>query len=166
MSFNANTYYGTDGTLALSDVDGFDGFASYFGEGGAVGRVTNVTIAVTTEVKAFHELGSRAPKELRAGNFSISGTVERAYINGAMLKVMLGDYAEKEEAAGFKIPSFNMKIILDNLKPPGDEGNSVLTVYGAIFDTWVFRLPEDDFVLDKLSFKAKRISVADSEVPA
>jgi hypothetical protein len=163
--FNSNTYYGTDGTLSLSDVDGFDGFATYFGEDGAVGRVTNVTVAVTTEVKAFHELGSRAPRELRAGNFAISGSVERAYISGAMLKVMLGSYAENEEAAGFKIPSFNMKIILDNLKPPGDEGNSILTVYGAIFDTWQFRLPEDDFVLERLSFKAKRISIQDTEVP-
>ena len=162
--FNSNTYYGTDGTLSLSDVDGFEGFGSYFGEDGAVGRVTNVTVSVATEVKAFHELGSRAPKELRAGNFSISGSVERAYINGAMLKVMLGQYAEAEEAAGFKIPSFNMKIILDNLKPPGDEGNSILTIYGAVFDSWQFRLPEDDFVLERLSFQARRIAIQDTEI--
>ena len=103
MAFNTSTYFGTDGSISLSDVDGFGGFTGYFGESGAVGRVTNVSIAVTTEVKTFHELGSRAPRELRAGNFTITGTVERAYINGAMLKVMLGDYAEKEEAAGFKI---------------------------------------------------------------
>src|SRR6476646_6381005 len=117
MSFNTSTYFGTDGSISLSDVDGFDAFDNYFGEGGAVGRVTNISISVATEVKTFHELGSRAPRELRAGNFSISGTVERAYINGAMVKVMLGDYAEKEESAGFKIPTFNMKIILDNLAP-------------------------------------------------
>jgi hypothetical protein len=166
VAFNTSTYFGTDGSIALSDVDGFAGFTSYFGEAGAVGRVTNVSVSVVTQLKTFHELGSRAPRELRAGNFSISGSVERAYINGAMLKVMLGDYAEKEEAAGFKIPTFNMKVILDNLVPPGDAGNSVLTIYGAMFDSWSFKLPEDDFVLERLTFQAKRVSIADAEVGA
>lgn len=164
--FNTSTFYGTDGSLALSDVDGFEGFNSYFGEDGLVGRVTGISIRASTEVKPFHELGSRSAKELRAGNISISGTVERAYINGALLKLMLGLYAENEEVPGYKIPTFNLKIILDNLKPEGDAGNSILTVYGLIFDTWRFNLPEDDFVLEKLSFKAKRIAIQDSEVPA
>jgi hypothetical protein len=40
----------------------------------------------------------------------------------------------------------------------------VLTVYGVIFSSWQFNLPEDDFVLEKLSFKAKRISAEDTAV--
>ena len=164
--FNTNTFYGTDGVLTLSDPDGItpEVFGEYFGEGGIVGRVTNVSLAVSIDVKAFHELGSHAPRELRAGNISIGGTVDRAFINGALLKLMLGQYAESEETAAFKIPSFNMKISLDNLKPEGDAGNGVLTVYGVIFSSWQFNLPEDDFVLEKLSFKAKRISAEDTAV--
>lgn len=164
--FNTNTFYGTDGVLTLSDPDGItpEVFGEYFGEGGIVGRVTNVSLAVSIDVKAFHELGSHAPRELRAGNISIGGTVDRAFINGALLKLMLGQYAETEETAAFKIPSFNMKISLDNLKPEGDAGNGVLTVYGVIFSSWQFNLPEDDFVLEKLSFKAKRISAEDTAV--
>jgi hypothetical protein len=57
-----------------------------------------------------------------------------------------------------------MKVSLDNLKPEGDAGNGVLTVYGVIFSSWQFNLPEDDFVLEKLSFKAKRISAEDTAV--
>ena len=164
--FNTNTFYGTDGVLTLSDPDGItpEVFGEYFGEGGIVGRVTNVSLAVSIDVKAFHELGSHAPRELRAGNISIGGTVDRAFSNGALLKLMLGQYAETEETAAFKIPSFNMKISLDNLKPEGDAGNGVLTVYGVIFSSWQFNLPEDDFVLEKLSFKAKRISAEDTAV--
>lgn len=163
---NSRNFCGTDGTLVLSDPDGLDTavFTELWGESGVVGRVVNVSIAVTTEVKAFYELGSRSAKELRAGNITISGTVERAYLNGALLKLMLGQYAESEEAVGFRIPSFNMKLILDNLMPPGDEGNSVLTVYGVIFDTWQTALPEDDFMLEKLSFKARRLAIADAPV--
>jgi hypothetical protein len=164
--FNTNTFYGTDGVLPLSDPDGFapETFTEYFGEGGIVGRVTNVALSVSIDVKEFHELGSHAPRELRAGNISIGGTVDRAFINGALLRLMLGQYAESEETAPFKIPSFNMKVSLDNLKPEGDAGNGVLTVYGVIFNSWQFNLPEDDFVLEKLSFRAKRITAEDTAV--
>jgi hypothetical protein len=164
--FNTGTFYGTDGILTVSDPDGFeaDAFAAYFGEGGVVGRVTNVSLSVTIDLKTFHELGSHAPKEIRAGNISIGGTVDRAFINGALLKLMLGQYAQNEETAAFKIPSFNMKVSLDNLKPEGDAGNGVLTVYGVIFNSWQFNLPENDFVLENLSFKGKRITTEDTAV--
>jgi hypothetical protein len=164
--FNSRNFCGTDGTLVLSDPVGLDTavFTGYWGESGVVGRVVNVSIAVSTEVKPFYELGSRAAKELRAGNIAITGTVERAYLNGALLTLMLGQYATNEEAAGFTIPSFDMKLILDNLMPAGDEGNSVLTVYGVIFDSWQTALPEDDFMLEKLSFKARRIAITDTEL--
>lgn len=164
--FNANVYSGADGSLTISDPDGLDAevFGKYFGESGQVGRVTNVSIAVSTQIRAFHEMGTHGTKELRAGNTQVSGTVERAYINGALLRLMLGKNATDEEAAPLKIPSFNMKVILDNLQPEGDAGNSVLTLYGVIFDSWQFNLPEDDFVLERMTFRARRVGVSDVEV--
>jgi hypothetical protein len=169
--FNTNTFFGIDGILTLSDADpaafDADSFTKYFGEDGIVGRVTNVKLSISTEIKSFHEMGSHAPKEIRAGNITIGGTVERAYINGALLKLMLGKYAEETETAtAFKIPKFNMKIALDNLQLEGDQGNSVLTVYDVIFNNWQFHLPEDDFVLEQLSFRARRIGVVDTEMSA
>lgn len=163
---NTSTYFGTDGSLSVSDPDGLDtdAFGEYFGESGAVARLVNVSIAVTTQVKTFYELGSRLPSELRAGNIAISGTVDRAYVNAALLRLMLGDYVVGEETAGMKVPTFNMKLILDNLRPAGDEGNSVLTVYGVVFDTWQWNLPEDDFALERLAFKARRLAVVDTPV--
>jgi hypothetical protein len=165
--YNTSTYTGTDGVLTLSDADPFtpDLFTAYFGEGGAVGRVTNIAIAVMTDIKVFHELGSHAPRELRAGNVHISGSVERAFVNGALLRLMLGQYATDEESVAFKVPIFNMKILLDNLKPEGNDGNAILTLYGVMFDSWSFALPEDDFVLERLTFKARRIVSEDTEVP-
>src|ERR1041384_6029529 len=100
--FNTNTFYGTDGVLTLSDPDGItpEVFGEYFGEGGIVGRVTNVSLAVSIDVKAFHELGSHAPRELRAGNISIGGTVDRAFINGALAEAMVGPDSGGGEDAG------------------------------------------------------------------
>jgi hypothetical protein len=165
--FNSDTYFGTDGVLTLSDPVGVPGetFTGYFGESGTVGRLKNVTLHASMAIRPFYELGSRAAKELRAGNIAIGGTVERAYINGALLKLMLGEYAENQESTGFRIPMFNMKLTLDNMKIAGEEGNSVLTVYGVIFSTWQFDLPEDDFVLEKLNFQAHRIAVEDKPLP-
>ena len=163
---NTNTFFGTDGSLVVSDPSHPDAveFATYFVENGVVGRVMGVSVIVTTEIKAHYEIGSRAPKELRAGNIAIAGAVERAYINGAMLKLMLGQYATSEETPGFVIPTFTMKLILDNALPPGDPGNSILDLHGVMFDTWQVHLPEDDFMLEKLTFKAKRIAVTDNQV--
>ena len=62
------------------------------------------------------------------------------------------------------IPYFTMKLAVDNLSPVGEEGNSILTVFGVMFDSWQVNLPEDDFMLERLSFKARRIQVEDKEV--
>jgi hypothetical protein len=165
---NSYTYFGTDGSLTVSDPDGLetDAFTQYFGESGAVARVVNVGVSVTTDVHAFYEIGQRLPSELRAGNIAISGTVERAYVNGALLRLMLGQYAVAEETPGLKVPTFNMKLILDNLRPAGEDGNSVLTLYGVVFQSWQWNLPEADFALERLAFKARRLAVADNPVPA
>jgi len=165
---NTSTYFGTDGSLTLSDPRGLDDpdvFADFFGESGAVARVVNVAIQVTTRVHAFYEMGSRLPSELRTGNIAVSGSVERAYVNGALLRMMLGPYAVAEESPGLAVPTFNMKLILDNLRPPGNDGNSLLTVYGVVFDSWQWNLPEADFSMERLSFRARRLMVADNPVP-
>jgi hypothetical protein len=166
--YNTNVFFGTDGELTLSTVaegsPAGETITTYLGESGVVGRVINVTLRVTMQLKPFHELGSRAPKELRAGNIAVSGTVERAHLNGALLKLMLGQYASEEETTPFAIPSFNMAIALDNVAPQGDAAISALKVYGVKFDSWQFNLPEDDFVLEHLTFKALRIQSTDTEL--
>jgi hypothetical protein len=163
---NTTTYFGTDGTLVISGPHDFDAdaFAALLPQDGQVARVVNVTLALTTDIKPFHEMGARYPSELRAGNITISGTVERAYINGALLRLMIGQYAIEPESAGLPIPSFTMKVAVDNLAPAGEDGNSILTVYGLMFDSWQVNLPEDDFMLERLTFKARRIQVQDKEI--
>src|SRR5262245_20820687 len=103
--FNTRTFYGTDGTLTLANQTAMevDEMTSYFGEGNVVGRVVDVKLSIATEIQAFHELGSRLPRELRAGKIEIAGSIDRAYVNGAMLRLMLGQYATTEEAPGFTI---------------------------------------------------------------
>lgn len=164
--YNANVYSGADGTLTISEPTGFPGeeLQRYFGESGQVGRVQDVSVAVSTVVRPFHELGSALPRELRSGNVTIAGSVGRAYVNGALLRLMLGPLATDEEREPVRLPTFNMTLILDNLLPAGDAGNSVLTVYGVMFDTWQLTVPEDDFVLERLTFRARRVAVRDVEV--
>jgi predicted RecB family endonuclease len=87
-------YTGADGSITLSTPEGAEGAAAQavIDDNAmiSVGRATGVTIEVTSDVKAFHEIGQRYASELRPGNIAISGTINRAYINGALIKLMLG----------------------------------------------------------------------------
>lgn len=165
--FNTRTFYGTDGTLTVARQTALppEALTSYLGEGNVIGRVVGVQLNVATRVHGFYEIGRRTPRELRAGRIEISGSIERAYVNGALLRLMLGEYATTEEAPGFVIPNLDMVVALDNQTPPGDPGNSALTVYNVMFDRWRLDLPAEDFTLEHATFKAQRISVADIEVP-
>ena len=127
-----------------------------------VGRATNVEVKVESELKAFHELGQRYPTDLRPGNVNISGTIERAYINGALLKLFLGDAATARPQGTFLSPTFDLVLKLEN---PGisteDKIVSTVTVHGVKFENWNYKIPEDDFVMESVSFKGLWISVED-----
>src|SRR5215510_1545876 len=79
-----------------------------------IGRCTGVQVRVTNEVRPFHELGQRFATELRSGNMNVYGSIDRAYINGALLRLMLGDAADNRPAGSFVSPSFNLSLQLLN----------------------------------------------------
>ncbi|HEX4964783.1 MAG TPA: hypothetical protein VF173_28480 [Thermoanaerobaculia bacterium] len=117
-----------------------------------IGRATGVTVRVTNDVKPFHELGQRFPTELRPGNVNVFGTIDRAYINGALLRLMLGDAADSRPAGTFVGPSFNLSLQLQNPNLP--DTTATVTVMGVQIEEWSYSLPEDDFVMEQVSFRA------------
>lgn len=125
-----------------------------------IGRCTGVTIRVTNDVRAFHELGQRFATELRSGNINVSGSIDRAYINGALLKLMLGDASTSRPATTFVSPSFNLTVELKN--PATPDSTATVTVMGVQLDSWSYSLPEDEFVLEKVGFKALWLKVEDA----
>lgn len=156
-------YRGSDGTISLAVEPGPEGDkASAVNEAyqlTPIGRVTGVTVRVTNDVEAFHELGQRFATELRPGNVNVYGTIDRAYINGALLKLMLGDAADSRPAGTFVSPSFNLNVRLENPSLPGV--TSTVTVMGVKVEEWVYNLPEDDFAMEKVSFRALWVKVED-----
>jgi hypothetical protein len=124
-----------------------------------IGRVTGVTVRVTNDVEAFHELGQRFATELRPGNVNVFGTIQRAYINGALLKLMLGDAADSRPAGTFVSPSFNLNVRLENPSLPGV--TSSVTVMGVKIEEWNYQLPEDDFAVEGVTFRALWVKVED-----
>lgn len=125
-----------------------------------IGRCTGVKLRVTNDVRPFHELGQRFPTELRPGNINVTGTIDRAYINGALLKLMLGDASTARPAATFVSPSFNLSLQLQN--PAVPDVTSTVTVMGVQLNEWTYELPEDDFVMETVSFRALWIKVEDA----
>lgn len=161
----ANTVYrGSDGTVSVAVESGVEGDkAKAVNEAYSltpIGRVTGVTVRVTNDVEPFHELGQRFPTELRPGNINVFGSIDRAYINGALLKLMLGDAAASRPATSFVSPSFNLSLRLENPSLPGT--TSTVTVMGVKLEEWLYQLPEDDFVMEKVNFRALWVKVEDA----
>ena len=135
---------------------------AYTDVGEVVGRITDVTVRVQTRLEAFHELGRRHPVSLHPGDINISGTVSRAYINGALLTLLLGKGADvNEQAEPYPQPSLLMNLILQDQAK--SDNRALLKLGGVKFENWAYTLPEDDFVLENVSFKALTIKVQDEE---
>jgi len=156
-------YRGSDGTISVAVEQGVEGEkAQAVAEAYSltpIGRVIGVTVKVTNDVKPFHELGQRFATELRPGNINVYGTIERAYINGALLKLMLGDAADSRPAGTFAGPSFNLSVRLENPSLAGV--SATLTVMGVKLSEWSYSLPEDDFAMEQVSFRALWVKVED-----
>jgi hypothetical protein len=159
-----NVYRGSDGTISVAVEPGVEGDkANEVNEAYSltpIGRVTGVTVRVHNEVRAFHELGQRFATELRPGNINVFGSIDRAYINGALLKLMLGDAAQSRPAGSFVSPSFNLSLRLENPSLPGS--SSTVTVMGVKLEEWLYELPEDDFAMEKVNFRALWVKVEDT----
>src|SRR5712692_5098028 len=119
---NKNVFTGADGSITLSPSKGPEGdkaksiLSAY--DTLTVGRVQDVTVEVSTEVKPFNEIGQRYATELRAGNVSVKGTIGRAYINGATLKLLIGDAASKSPGGNVTQPTFNISMQVENNATP------------------------------------------------
>jgi len=165
---NTNVFRGSDASLVLavddsSTVEG--GLAgdliSEYELSNVVGRLQNVEVMVENELKPYHEIGKRFPTELRPGNIDVSGSAERAYINGALIRLLLGEGAQSPPPAeGIPQPAFNIVINMTN--PALPENNSRIILFGVKFESWNFNLPEDDFLLEEVSFRAMRISTEET----
>jgi hypothetical protein len=163
---NTHVFTGMDGAISVASESGPEGeLAAGVSQTYSltpIGRATGVTIEVASEMRPFHEMGQRYATELRPGNVNVSGSIGRAHVNGALLKLMLGDGAGTSRPAGaFLSPSFNLSLRMENSGFPGN--TSTVTVHGVKLNGWSFSIPEDDFVLEKVTFKALWISVEDAE---
>ena len=165
---NKNVFTGADATLVLAVDDKAveegkiaDSLLTAYELSSIVGELKDVRILVETDVKPYHAIGQRHASQLRTGNITVSGSAERAHINGALIKLLLGDGATSPPPAGGIVqPTFNLVLNLKNPAQPDNASNLVL--FGVKFDSWNFTLPEDDFVMEKVSFKALRITQEDA----
>ena len=164
-----NAYTGANGTLTLADENSAAGadaklvMDTY--ELRTVGRLTGVQVRVDTRLEEFHEIGRRHAASLHPGNISVSGQVDRAYVNGALLFLLLGRGASPTQTPEpYPQPQFSMTLALHD--PAVPSATASLELKGVTFENWAYTLPEDDFVVENLRFRALTISVLDKEAPA
>jgi hypothetical protein len=160
---NTSVYTGSDGSMTLSVPSGVEGDAgqavitAY--DTITVGRVEDVTVEVVSEVLAYHEIGQRYATQLRPGNVSIRGTIGRAFINGAMLKLCLGEAADNRPAGSWTQPAFNVTLQVSNSAVP--DVRSILTLHDVKIENWTLAMPEEAFVMESARFQALFVSVQD-----
>ncbi|HMV50892.1 MAG TPA: hypothetical protein PLD20_07305 [Blastocatellia bacterium] len=134
-----------------------DALVSQYGLSNAVGRLRGVTISVTSDVKPFYEIGRRYPTHLRSGVVQTNGSIQRAHINGALLRLLLGDGAVSPPgSANFVQPSFNIIATLQDSAHPDQQ--TKIIVFGAKFESWSYNIPADDFVMEAVTFQALRVA--------
>lgn len=158
MAINTGVLRGSSATLNLAALDTR---AGKLGEQifnkeyniATVGRVTGVEVIVQTDLEVFHEIGTRQPTALLPGNINISGRVDKAYVNGALLRLLMGDLANATQGEELQ-PSFNLIIDFTNIGTPNGKGGTKVIVSGVRFDDWKLVVPEDDFVMEGATFKA------------
>ena len=128
----------------------------------AVGRLTGLTISITSDVQPFYEIGRRYPGQLRPGAVAISGTAERAHVNGALLRLLLGDGGGSPPPTPlFVQPAFNVIATLRDVARP--DAMTQLTAFGVRFDSWTYSLGlTEDFVMESVTFKALRLAYGES----
>jgi hypothetical protein len=161
-------FTGADGVLVFSRKEGSaaDEILDFY-EMEQVGRVKHVEVHAHQDVRAFYSIGTNLPIELRTGSIRIWGRIGRAYMNGALLRLLLGKYAVEGEnpQSPRAAPRFD---IIVQLKTPDVQDDkldylSKMTVSRAVLDNWSFNIPEDDFVLEEVSFQAERLLVDDKQ---
>ena len=163
-----NVYTGANGTLTLAIEDTPEGQDAQaiidLYETVTVGRVTGVQVCVQTDLEEFHEIGRRHATSLHPGNIHVSGKVGRAYINGSLLWLLLGRGASPTRVAEpYVQPTFNMSVTLNDPAVPGN--TATLELKGVKFQNWSYSMPEDDFVMEDVTYKALTVGVLDREAP-
>jgi hypothetical protein len=150
--------------LALEATDSSSVANAYFGSDAvAVGRATGIQVSVQTGLHEFHEVGARLPVVLHPGDISISGAIDRAYISGALVTLLLGRGAALL-AEPFVQPAFDIIVHLKDpavAGPTGTTDQAQLVLHGVKFHNWSFRLPEDDFVMENVTFRALSLEIVD-----
>jgi hypothetical protein len=160
---NRRVFTGADGSITLSTPQGTEGEAAQQILADhdliSVGRVQDVRIEVQSAIRAFHEIGQRYATELRPGNITVRGTIGRAYVNGAMLRLLLGEAADGRPAASWAQPAFNITLLVES--PSEANVRSTMTLHDVKIEAWSYALPEDDFVMESVGFHALYMTVAD-----
>jgi len=127
-----------------------------------VGRATGIRVAVQTDLEEFHEIGHRHPIVLHPGNIHISGSMDRAFLSGALILLLLGRRAAAtNQPATYPQPAFTINIFLDDPAVPGKSAGVVLG--GVKFQNWGLTMPENDFVMENVTFRAMTIVALDTD---
>ncbi len=135
--------------MTVSPFKGFEGKLRLGDD--LVGRVSNFSVKVDGGVAPYYGIGNRDPTDIKEGNRAVTGTLNRAVINGALLAAAMGTGTGTTPAVitATALGSYKMKIMVKT--------SSTQYVYiiltGVKFGSWGINIANTgETVIENLEF--------------
>jgi len=131
------TYKGWDVTLEMAE--------ELAGTYSVIGKARSISVEVSSGIEPIYGVGNRDPVILKEGRREITGSLERVFFDST--------YFDAIGAATDYQPSFRIRAKI------GAGPDMTLTLEGVKFETWSPDMPQDDYLVESLDFRAKSISL-------
>lgn len=157
----APIYKGTEGNVYIQDPDSENDLIPDSGlsltapaDANRVGRVESFSIRLENNVDEYFGIGDRDATDIKEGNRSISGTLNKAMINGVLLSAALGTVSGSSpysivDNTNKALTQFELELFLDQ----GTNYNAIW-IEKVKFDTWEANVANTgDTVIENLEWK-------------
>jgi len=128
-------------------------------DGSEVGYASSVSWDVATNIEEYYELGSPKPAVIVEGNYEVSGTLEKAFVDAPLLTLIAG-------SSGLNLGQTSLTLTATAPKnvESGKEYYEI-TLSGVKLETVSNEFPQDGFLTDSIDFKATDIKIEKLTAP-
>jgi len=124
-------------------------------DGTEIGYATSATVDISAGTEAIFQMGDYKAVEVVRGNLEITGTIERACVDKALLDLITG---KETGSAVTQLTEFDFKCSLAVPAPSSGE-MQILTVQGCKPETEALDVPQDGVFTESIDFIAKGFKV-------
>ena len=138
--------------------------------GTKIARIQNVSCTINNVLREYYEIGDKLPVEIRSGNYSFNGNFRRGFVNGGMLRYLIGasSVSTVRDDSGVLLPGnpqhetpyFNITMDWDNAGT--DATDLRVHIVGAKLQSWNPTFPQGEYVMENVTFRARGFKIEEA----